>query len=105
MMMPEAGTVIGLAPSFFDFGVAVHLGVDGYIKLKRFEREQPPAPGPTRNDALLATRLDRIEQVMEATSLEVERITEGQRFLAKTVAEPRAVAPPARAPERVITPH
>lgn len=54
----------------------------------------------------LAARLERIEQSVEATALEVERIGEGNRFLTKLLAERNApIAPPSRSPERVITPH
>lgn len=49
-------------------------------------------------------RFDRLEQAVEAVAVEVERISEAQRFTAKLLAERSAVAPP-RAPERVITPH
>ncbi len=46
-------------------------------------------PGPSQanlsND--LTARLDRIEQMMEVTQLEVERISEGQRFTTKLLTE------------------
>jgi len=54
----------------------------------------------------LAERLARIESTVEATALEVERVAEANRFVAKILSE--RVAPPAplgRAPERIITPH
>ena len=54
----------------------------------------------------LSERLARIESTVEATALEVERVAEANRFVAKVLSE--RVAPPAslsRAPERVITPH
>ncbi|HEV2180082.1 MAG TPA: hypothetical protein VGR59_07160 [Gemmatimonadaceae bacterium] len=41
----------------------------------------PPVP----ND--LAQRLDRLEQTMDSVALEVERISEGQRFTTKLLAE------------------
>ena len=53
----------------------------------------------------LHERLDRIEMTVEATALEVERISEANRFMAKLLADRTAgVVPPSR-PERVITPH
>ncbi len=63
----------------------------------------------TRPDAFasLSERLDRIENAVETTALEVERIAEANRFMAKLLAERGAaspVPPPARS-ERVITPH
>lgn len=44
------------------------------------------------------SRLDRIEQSLEAVATEVERISEGQRFTTKLLADPRgstALAPAA----------
>ena len=40
----------------------------------------------------LSDRLQRIEQMMEATQIEVERISEGQRFTTKLLAD-RATIP------------
>ncbi len=57
--------------------------------------------------ASLSERLDRIENAVETTALEVERIAESNRFMAKLLADRSAaspVPPPARS-ERVITPH
>lgn len=57
---------------------------------------------------MLSRRLDRIENAVDATSLEVERIAEASRFMAKLLAERGATAPPqplGKVPEKVITPH
>ena len=53
----------------------------------------------------LQERLDRIEIAVESTALEVERISEANRFMARLLAERNGVALPASRPERVITPH
>lgn len=54
----------------------------------------------------LVERLARIESTVEATALEVERVAEANRFVAKVLSERVASPPPlSRAPERVITPH
>ena len=45
----------------------------------------------------LITRLDRIEQSIEAMATEVERIAEGQRFTTKLLSEVRTSAPAALA--------
>ncbi len=57
--------------------------------------------------ASLAERLDRIENAVETTALEVERIAEANRFMAKLLAERSTTpAPPTPAKSaRVITPH
>jgi hypothetical protein len=91
-----------------------------------------PQPAPMPND--YSTRLDNIERAIEAVAIEVERISEGQRFVTKIFAQrqdPAAKSPPAtpeaasaeprmlgagpvepivvpqreRVRERVITPH
>lgn len=54
----------------------------------------------------ISERLERIEMAVESTALEVERIAEANRFVAKLLAESRGpVSPLAKPPERVITPH
>ncbi len=45
----------------------------------------------------LITRLDRIEQSIDAMATEVERIAEGQRFTTKLLSEARTSAPAALA--------
>jgi hypothetical protein len=51
------------------------------------------------------TRLDRIEQAVEAMATEVERIAEGQRFTTKLLSEVRTSAPAAiAAPQPVAAP-
>ena len=50
----------------------------------------------------------RLEQAVDAMALEVERLAEGQRFVARLLAErPAADRPQPRsaAPPRVVTPH
>jgi hypothetical protein len=63
----------------------------------------PPAPQLPSD---LAQRLERLEQIAEATQLEVERMAEGQRFTTKLLterAQERAAQEriPDRAPERM----
>ena len=51
-------------------------------------------------------RLARIEATVESTAVEVERIAEASRFLAKILSDRGTPTPPlAKPPERVITPH
>lgn len=64
----------------------------------------------TRADIVVGEeRMARLEQAVEAIALEVERISEGQRFTTKLLSE-RAAAEPLRGlqssePPRRITPH
>lgn len=46
------------------------------------------------------TRVARIEQIVESTSFEVERIGEAQRFLTKVLTDGRQPETPALAPRR-----
>ena len=64
---------------------------------RRIEGKQQAAQLPAGTDA----RLDRIEQAVEAIAVEVERISEGQRFTTKLLAERSAADPANRSiPER-----
>jgi hypothetical protein len=42
-------------------------------------------------DPELAARLARVEQIVEATAVEIERISEGQRFTTRLLSEKKAV--------------
>ena len=66
----------------------------------RHERSlQAPPPG-------MAERLERIEMMVETTAVEVERIAEANRFVAKLLADRQGGGIPLpKTPERVITPH
>jgi hypothetical protein len=46
---------------------------------------------PTGADAETRGRLERIEQAVDAIAVEVERISEGQRFTTKVIADLRAL--------------
>lgn len=52
-----------------------------------------------------AAHLRELTQVMEGIALEVERISEGQRFTARLLSERAAQPLPVRRREDVITPH
>jgi len=47
--------------------------------------ERGPAPPPFSPD--VAARLERMEQALDSIAIEVERISEGQRFTTKLLAE------------------
>ena len=69
-----------------------------YLELKHERALHAPADR-------LSDRLDRIESVVDATAIEVERIAEANRFIAKLLADRADPAKPLVRPERVITPH
>jgi hypothetical protein len=47
--------------------------------------------GETASASEIAPRLDRIEQAVEAIAIEVERVSEGQRYTTKSIAELRGL--------------
>ena len=95
---PEA---VHMADSFFVMVGFIVLGIPLIRALtRRWERsaQLPPPASPE-----ITTRLERIEQAVEAVAIEVERIAEAQRFSAKLMAEqqktlqkalPRVDSPP-----------
>ena len=60
--------------------------------VRRWDRKSVEPSMPTDT----AARLDRIEQAIDAMSIQVERIAEGQRFVTRIMSD--------RAPERVALP-
>lgn len=59
---------------------------------------------PIAVDKLLH-RLERIELAVESTAVEVERISEANRFMAKLLSDRAGSIHLVSRPERVITPH
>jgi hypothetical protein len=53
----------------------------------------------------IATRLARMEQAIDATAVEVERISEAQRFTTKLLVEKGHQAINGESPRKVVTPH
>ena len=76
--------------------------------MRRVVQEVVEALPSTSQQEQAAYQLTRLSQAMDAMSIEIERLSEGQRFAAKLLAE-RAGRPISNpAPERapgVITPH
>jgi acyl dehydratase len=75
------------------------------ITYLKWRRPKPVAAGSELTGRLteIAERLARLENSVDATAVEVERISEAQRFTAKVLAE-RTNAP--KLPERKsVTPH
>jgi hypothetical protein len=77
-------------------------------------RHQPPQPQPLDEARLAATldelrdRMAQLQQTVDASAVELERIAEADRYIAKLVSErvPAPLpAPRAERAERVITPH
>lgn len=87
--------VIPIVQSFFTTVAIIALGIPIIRAIaRRWERHTPTPALP----ADLTARLERIEQAVEAVAIEVERISEGQRFTAKLMADmQQRVLPPSDA--------
>ena len=82
----------------------VHSISSTIIKLK--QQQQQPAVHPSSPAALTEDRMQRLEASVEAIAIEVERISEGQRFTTKLLSEnSHHTAPPRIAPGKFDTPH
>jgi ribonuclease D len=72
---------------FFAMVVAIVVGrpmIKAYATRVENESKRPQIPAEVMN------RLERIEQAVDAIAVEVERISEGQRFTTKLLSEPRS---------------
>src|SRR4051812_35490769 len=79
--------VVEIVQSFFFTIAVIALGIPLLRAFTRRFVDRPPV-APTL-PANVENRLERIEQAVEAVAIEVERISESQRFLTKLMAEPR----------------
>jgi hypothetical protein len=71
-----------------------------WLRLKRLT-----AGDRDRIDRSTRDRLERIEQIVEASALEIERMAESQRFTAKLLAERSTGLSVERSASRIVTPH
>lgn len=88
-MGPEIVVPLG----FFATTVALVIGVPlvrSYSRRMDAQSRNPQIPSE------VAARLERIEQAIDSVALEVERISEGQRFTTKLLSEGKSAGPPAR---------
>jgi hypothetical protein len=65
-------------------------------------RARPADPAALQH---IAQRLDRIEQAVDAIAIEVERVSEGQRFTSKLLADRTADSLAGRSIGKTTTPH
>ncbi len=77
--------VVEVATAFFAMIAAISLGIPLIRALtKRWERGAL-MPSPTSPE--VTARLERIEQSIDAVAIEIERLAESQRFVARLMAE------------------
>jgi hypothetical protein len=71
------------------------------IGLSRRLWRRAPAPSTAGLEERMTPRFERLEHAVDAIAIEVERISESQRFVAKVLAERPASAPSPSAPSPV----
>ena len=86
MIPPEA---VEIVQSFFLTVAIIALGLPIIRAITRRFVDRPPATPAISGD--VTTRLERIEQAVDAIAIEVERISEAQRFQTKLLSETRAL--------------
>ena len=79
------------------FATAIILAI-GFPLARAYSRKMDSDSKNPRVPAEVTNRLERIEQSLEAVAIEVERISEGQRFTTKLLSEGRGSAQPAISP-------
>ena len=87
-MGPDVGAIIGLVAVVGGFSVLFAAFAGAYFFGK--SRGQQATMKAAR-DPELVERLARVEQIVEATAIEIERISEGQRFTTKLLSEKKTV--------------
>ncbi len=88
-MNPDVAVPLGA------FATAVLLGI-GIPLARAFARKLDADSKNPRIPTEVSTRLERMEQMIEAVAIEVERISEGQRFTTKLLSEGKTSASPVR---------
>ena len=90
--------VVQMVQSFLLTVAVIALGIPLIRALSRRFIDRPATPPQVTED--VGPRLDRIEQAVDAIAIEVERISEAQRFQTRIMTEARALPAgnPAEAP-------
>ena len=97
-----------MSETVFLYTITLMCGTGAFLTcvrfLRRFLELKHERRAPIEIDGL-QERLERIELAVESTAVEVERISEANRFMAKLLADRVGAASLPSRPERVITPH
>lgn len=94
MLLFSAAGAIGLSAGLVGAWIGAFVGARRAVRTAQLDRME----------ALPSTQLAPLMQALDAIALEVERISEAQRFTAKVLSERQPVVLP-RAESRSITPH
>ncbi|MES2177143.1 MAG: hypothetical protein V4550_04695 [Gemmatimonadota bacterium] len=95
LMLFGAAGVIGVATGFVGSWIGAYYGARRAIRAAQLERSR---------ETEVAMQLAPVMQALDAIALEVERVSEGQRFATKMLTERQPVMLP-RSEPRNITPH
>ena len=87
----DLGAIIALTGLLSGIGILAGAFAGAYFFGKSKGQKESRGGG---RDPELAARMARVEQIVEATAVEIERISEGQRFTTKLLAERKAVESP-----------
>ena len=79
-MNPDVAVPLGA------FATAIIMGI-GIPLVRAYARKLDSESKNSRIPTEVSTRLERMEQMIEAVAIEVERISEGQRFTTKLLSE------------------
>ncbi len=91
--MPEEVFVLALISMIGSTAIIGKL-VWGYVDRLKHKEITP------KSIAMLDARMERIEQAIDTIAVEVERISEGQRFTTKLLSEQAGAAPALSAPAK-----
>jgi hypothetical protein len=88
MQTADLGVVIALIGVLSGVAILIAAAAGAYFLGKnRAQRENLRAT----TDPELIARLARVEQIVEATAVEIERISEGQRFTTRLLSDSKAL--------------
>lgn len=87
-MAGDLGAIIALSGLLASIGVLAGAFAGAYFFGKSRGQRETLATG---GDPELLARVARIEQIVETTAIEIERISEGQRFTTKLLSEGKPV--------------
>ncbi|HEY1953755.1 MAG TPA: hypothetical protein VGG76_13205 [Gemmatimonadaceae bacterium] len=80
--MDDPGKVIVAVSFFATVAISINAIVRGSVAMRKHSRLGDQEAGPVADQ-----RLARLEQAVDAIALEVERISEGQRFTTRLLSE------------------
>ena len=84
----DPGQIFVLSMTGIICGTVVLLGIARAI-IGRVKTRDKMLPGGVASDPAVLERLNRMEQAIDAIAVEVERVSEGQRFVTKLLADSR----------------